>query len=184
MAEEQQPEEAAPASGGSGMLGKLMIAGFMGFVILTECLLAYFWIPSADDIAARAQAKIADDMAQRNEDDLGVESAETAGLVEVDFGEFNITAAQPSTNSSLRIDFIVAGTVAKENKDKVEELFEAKKYRFATNVEFVIRNAEISELNDPGLGLIQRQILTKSNRLFGETLVKEILITGFSLVDQ
>ena len=40
MAEEQQPEEAAPASGGSGMLGKLMIAGFMGFVILTECLLA------------------------------------------------------------------------------------------------------------------------------------------------
>ncbi len=156
----------------------------MGTVILTECVLAYFWIPSADDIAALAQAKMQDDMAQRGEGELTPQPAAQAGLVEVDFGSFNITAVQPATNSSLRIDFKVAGTVDKDKKDKVVELFEAKKYRFANNVEYIIRNAEVSELNDPGLGLIQRQILTKSNRLFGETLVKEILITGFSLVDQ
>ena len=109
---------------------------------------------------------------------------DSAKVVEQDFGEYSVTAPQPSTNSSLRIDFKLAGTVESEKKKEIEELFEKHKFRFADNVEFVVRNAEISDLNDPGLGLIKRRILEKSNRLFGETLVKEILITGFSMVDQ
>lgn len=166
------------------MLGKLLIAGFMGVVILVECLLAYFWIPSAEDIAAMAEDRMTKKLHELNPDEENPMLPNSAKMVELDFGEYSVTAPQPSTNSSLRIDFKLAGTIEDEKKDKVKDMFEKNKFRFADNVEFVIRNAEISDLNDPGLGLIKRRILEKSNRLFGETVVKEILISGFSMVDQ
>lgn len=186
MAEEQaeQPQAEAAAPAGGGMLGKIIIAAFMGVVILIECLLAYFWIPSAEDIAAMAEERMTAKIHELNPDEENPLLPDSAKVVEIDFGEYSVTAAQPSTNSSLRIDFKLAGTVEAEKEDDATELFEKHKFRFADNVEFVVRNAEVSDLNDPGLGLIKRRILEKSNRLFGETLVKEILITGFSMVDQ
>lgn len=181
MSEEQQP--AAPEPSG-GMLGKILIAGFMGVVILIECLLAYFWIPSADEIAAMAEVRMTQKIHEMNPDEENPLLPNSDKVVEQEFGDYSVTAPQPSTNSSLRIDFKLAGTVEAEKKKEIEELFEKHKFRFGDNVEFVIRNAEISDLNDPGLGLIKRRILEKSNRLFGGTLVKEILINGFSMVDQ
>ncbi len=166
------------------MLGKIMIAGFMGVVILTECLLAYFWIPSAEEIAAMAEERMTQKLHELNPDEENPTLGQGVDVVEIEFGDYNVTAPQPSTNSTIRIDFKLAGTVEKDKKDKVSELFEANKRRFGNNVEYVIRNAEMSDLNDPGLGLIKRRILETSNRLFGESLVKEILVTGFSLVDQ
>ena len=47
--------DAAPAKSGGGLMGKLVIAGFMGAVIAVECLLAYLFIPSAAQVAALAE---------------------------------------------------------------------------------------------------------------------------------
>ena len=40
---------------GTSMLGRLLIAGFMGAVVVAECLFAYFWLPSADEVAAQVE---------------------------------------------------------------------------------------------------------------------------------
>ena len=48
----------------------------------------------------------------------------------------------------------------------------------------IIRNAQMSDLADPGLGLIKRQILAKTNSLLGEPLMKEVLFSDFAVVQQ
>ena len=40
-------------------MGKLLVAGFLGGVVAVECLVAYFLIPSADQVAALAEQKMA-----------------------------------------------------------------------------------------------------------------------------
>jgi flagellar FliL protein len=42
----------------------------------------------------------------------------------------------------------------------------------------------MSDLSDPALGLIKRQILAKTNSLLGEPLLKEIIFSDFAVVQQ
>ena len=37
------------------MIGRLLIVAFMGAVVMSECLFAYFWLPSADEVAAQVE---------------------------------------------------------------------------------------------------------------------------------
>lgn len=176
----EQPEQPAPAGG--GMLGKILIAGFMGVVILTECLLAYFWIPSAEQVAVLAEERMTKKLHELNEEPDAILDGKKSK--EFDLGDYSLTSHQPSTNSSLRIDFKLAGTVLEEDEEKLKTLFETNKNRFRDQVIFEIRNSEVDDLMDPGLGLIKRRILEKSNRLFREALLKEVLVTDFSLIEQ
>ena len=47
-----------------------------------------------------------------------------------------------------------------------------------------MRSAEGSDLADAGLGLIKRQILEKTNALLGKPLVKVVIISDFSYMEQ
>ena len=181
--ENQQEQEAAPRSSG-GLMGKLIMTGFMGAVILTECLIAYFWIPSADDIAALAHKKMTDSMYK-----LKIEKDES-GLIdqkkfaEFDLGDFSITSHQAATNSAFRVDFKLFGTVDLENEEELETQFKQIEQRFREQVIFEIRNSDATDLDDPGLGLIKRRILERVNRLFGETLIETLGVSNYSWVEQ
>jgi flagellar FliL protein len=47
-----------------------------------------------------------------------------------------------------------------------------------------VRSADGTDLADAGLGLIKRQILEKTNALLGKALLRAIVVSDFSYLEQ
>ncbi len=62
--------------------------------------------------------------------------------VEVDLGEFSVTAFQPASNMTLRIDFHLFGSVSAENEKEFRRLLDENKHRFREQVLVTVRSAE------------------------------------------
>jgi hypothetical protein len=183
MADASKPAEgqAAPAAPRGSMFGKIMIAGFIGTVILTECLLAYLLIPSADEVARRAEARMTEKI-QKQVSPTG--HSPEKPMVEVELGDYSITSHQVESNTSLRIDFKLYGVVLETEQEELKTRFARNQHRFRDQIIFEIRNSDISDLSDPGLGLIKRRILEKSNRLLDKSILQGIVFSDFSFVEQ
>lgn len=189
MSDKQAKPDAkpAPAAKAGGVMGKLMIAGFMGGVVAVECLLAYLFIPSAEKVAAMAeqnmQKKLPLNLKSETE---GTEDGDDAKpAVELELGEYSITVTQPNSPTALRVDFQLVGIVKSDDELEAKSLFEKNIHRFRDLVLSEIRNLESTDLADPGLTLIKRRILEKSNNnLFGKTLIKSIVFSQFSYIEQ
>ncbi len=180
MADVEQPTN--PPTAGPSTIGRLLIAGFMGLVVACECLFAYFWLPSAEQVAARAEqiSKQAQSDGPESEED---KEAEKALAIEVDLGKFTVTNHRLSTEATFRIDFHLFGTVDEEQQGEFQEIFARNEHRFRDHVIVEVRNSEISDLTDAGLGLIKRRILEKSNALFGKPLLKSVVFAEYSFVE-
>ncbi len=189
MAEETQIDdpdaagEEMPEESGRSLLGKIKVLLFVAGVVVVECLIAYLYLPSAAETAAIAGAQ------QGLPEDQQLDEPDLAGRVEIDLGEFSVTAFQPVSNSTLRIDFHLFGTVALEDESEIVMQMEDNQHRFREQVLVIVRSAGIAELNDPGLGLIKRKILERSNRLFGDRIsgkmpLQNIIFSDFSLIEQ
>jgi hypothetical protein len=180
--------KAAPPAKSGGLMGKFMIAGFMGGVVAVECLLAYLFIPSAEHVAAIAEQNMQKKLpagikpeAEANED-----SDDAKPEVEIELGEYSITVTQPNSPTALRVDFQLVGTVKETEEAPAKTLFDKNIHRFRDMVLSEIRNLESSDLADPGLTLIKRRILEKSNNLMfgGKPMLKKIVFSQFSYVEQ
>ncbi len=167
-----------PKSGGS-MVGKIVIAVVVLVVILGESILAYVLIPSADEVAAAAKAKLAADM-QAEKEGTGEEADEEKLGVEVELGEFELTLHQHTTNTTLRIQFVLVGTVIKKDKAEFDNLYQNNKHRLRDKVLSEIRNSQLTDLTEPGLGLIKRRILETSNTLFGKQMLTSVIFSEFT----
>ena len=175
---------APPGKSRSPMAYKIGLLLFVVAVVAVECLIAYLWLPSASDAAAlsgemiegqASLAAIAED--QQDQEELVEE-------LEIDLGEFNVTAFQPISNTTLRIDFHLFATVAVADFNEIVRLHEENEHRFREQVIVTIRSADITDLTDAGLGLIKRKILEKSNRLLGKPLLRTIVFSDYSFVEQ
>jgi flagellar FliL protein len=187
----QTPEggEQAPAGGRRSLLPKLMVLAFVAVIVLVECAVAYLFLPSSSDIAAQAAvvAKPAEKPAHEkpaHEKEHAPEGPEGPSQAEVDMGEFSLTAFQPTSNSTLRIDFHLFGTVRAGEEKEFARLMEESKHRIREQVLMTVRSADITDLADPGLGLVKRQILDKTNRTLGKPLLHAVIISDFSFVEQ
>jgi hypothetical protein len=49
---------------------------------------------------------------------------------------------------------------------------------------FEIRNSRVEDLVDPGLALLKRKILAKSNELLGQPVLRAVLFSDFSFIEQ
>jgi flagellar FliL protein len=103
---------------------------------------------------------------------------------EVDLGQFSLTTLQPASNTTLLVDFHLFATVASENESLANELIERHKHRVRDQVLTTVRSAEIADLTDPGLGLIKRQILEKTNRALGKPILQGVIFSDFLVVEQ
>jgi len=180
MAEESTTEPATKSGG--GILGKLLISMFMALVIGSECLLAYLWLPSADQVAAKVQ-----EMAKQAESESGARQ-ETSGddevvELEVDLGKFSVTNHRLSSEATFRVDFHLYATVATKDQSEFDELFARNEHRFRDRVIIEIRDSEVSDLTDAGLGLIKRRILAKSNTVLGKALLRSVVFADYSFVE-
>jgi hypothetical protein len=190
MSDKQAKPEAkpAPAAKSGGLMGKLMIAGFMGGVVAVECLLAYLFIPSAEQVAAMAEHNMQKKLPAPLESETeahGESDDSKKPAIELELGEYSITVTQPNSPTALRVDFQLVGIVKSDDEAEAKALFDKNIHRFRDLVLSEIRNLESTDLADPGLTLIKRRILEKSNNnLFGKSLIKSIVFSQFSYVEQ
>jgi flagellar FliL protein len=178
-----------------GFIRKFKVAGFILLVICLEMGGMILFFPSTGGGASEhpeaeeAPAKIADEVPSKLESivtELGESplSEERAQLVEVDLGEFALTTFQPTSNTTLRIDFHLYGAVDKAQFEDFSVLYEEKRHRFRDQVLAIFRKSEITDLTDAGLGLIKRKILAKTKTLFGRDCLREIIFSDFSFMEQ
>ena len=194
MAEVETPpsiDGAATVQGG-GLLKKLKAPGILSAIVFVQCLVAYMLFPSVGENAANASSKT-DASAQ----EAAHHPAPVNDQTEVDLGAFSLTVFNPNANSNLLVDFHLFGTVMggeqsaekepiAEDGDaaKLEKLLKGHKNRFRDQILSIVRNSQITDLSDPGLGLLKRQILAKTNALLGEPLLKEVIFSDFVVVEQ
>jgi flagellar basal body-associated protein FliL len=177
---EEKAEAAAGSPRGSrGLLGKLKWVALVLVVVLVECVVASFWLPSVTENEAQAAAttvKVAEEQAPAEE------TKKTE--LEVDLGNYMVTSYQPLSGTTLRIDFHLYGTVSEEAHPVFSTLKEENDARLREQVNVIVRSASLADLTDPGLGLIKRRILEKINSILGKPLVKEVVISDFSFMGQ
>lgn len=182
--ENPNPETAPqPASGGGWPSTALKIGAFIAVVLSIECLIAFLLIPSADDVAAMAESRYGRDQIASDPVET-VTDEEDELTVEVDLGQYSVTAFQPLSDTTLRIDFHLFGTVATEDEEQFQTLFAKNKNRLREQVIVTIRSSEVNDLTDAGLGLIKRRLQDKINRTLSKPLVKEVIISEFAFIEQ
>lgn len=207
------------------MLAKINVLLFLAVVIVTECLIAYFYLPSASATAAITAPPPPPEKKSEKESEKAAhgkeskepakestkhektekaaahgktektakhgeaapaeetEEAEPPDTLEVDLGEFSVTVYQPVSNSTLRIDFHLFGTVPGEQGKEFTKLFDETKHRFRDQVLMIVRSAEMTDLTDAGLGLIKRRIQDRGNKLLGKPLLQSVIISDFAFIE-
>lgn len=183
------PEAAISIAPGRKWLWKLMAAGLVTAVVGGECIFAFIYVTSAASRAATAepdssQSEPAATLEQDKQLAIPGEPAKPVETAETDLGEFSLTAFQPTSNTTLLIDFHLFGEIPRDAEAAFAELYGANKHRIREQVITTVRSAELADLVDPGLGLIKRQILEKSNRTLGKPLLQAIIVSDFLIVEQ
>jgi Flagellar basal body-associated protein FliL len=176
------------------MIKPLLVGTFVAIVVLSECLFAYFLIPSTADVEKWAKEKSAGHTASAGHDahasdgvqaGHGGEGGEHAGHeVEVELGKFNVVIHQPAANLTMRVNFHLIGTLPERASNEFEELLHHNEHRLRDQVIFEIRNSRVEDLTDPGLALLKRKILAKSNELLGKPILHTVLFSDFSYIEQ
>jgi flagellar FliL protein len=173
------------AGRGASILSKLYLALFVGAVIGVECLVAYLYIPTpAQTAAAAGILPDADPQANASADATPQAADPMEDQLEVDLGQFHVISFQPVSNTTLRIDFHVFGTIDPDDKTDFDQAWEENTHRIRDQVITTVRGCELSELTDAGLGLIKRKILEKSNRTLGKPLLQAVIFSEFSFIEQ
>lgn len=196
----------APAAGfadsagkkSGGWFWKAVVLGLILAVIGAECLFAFVYVTVATDKATSGEAvpaakptkhdapgaghgaKAEHGAKSGHGDDGESQSAEH----EIDMGEYSLSAFQPTTNKTLLINFHLFGTILAADQHEFDQQFEETKHRVRDQVITTLRAAELADVTDPGLGLIKRQILEKTNRAFGRPLLQGVVFSDFLVVEQ
>lgn len=162
------------------------MAVFMVVVIVVECGVAFFLIPSQQKIEEIAEAKVAEKVHAKpdHDDPAGDHHGEEAHNKEKDLGQFGVTAFQPASNTTLRIDFHLFATITEADEVEFDHIYASNQHRIREQVIVTVRTSEITDLTDPGLTLIKRKILEKTNRLLGKEYLQNVVFSDFSFVEQ
>ena len=168
------------------MTKMIVVSVLVTVVIVTECLFAYLMIPSTADVEAWAQGQHGESGKEGGHGEPGGHGQAHSGHgeAEVDLGKFNVIVHEPSSQVTLRVNFHLIGTVPEEEHTEFEHLLETHQHRLRDHTIFEVRNCKVEDLTDPGLALLKRRILAKSNDLLGMPLLKSVVFSDFSFVEQ
>lgn len=164
------------------LLGMLKAAAVVLAIVVAECLMAYLYIPSPSESVVMAEAVLASQQTEAVEaEEVDLASSDYR---EIPLGEFSVSAYQPISNTTLRIDFQLYGAVKVKDQAELMRRLSENEHRFREQVIVIVRSAELTDLTDAGLGLIKRKILEKSNRTLGKPLLQAVIFSQFSFLEQ
>lgn len=170
------------------MLKPVVIAVFVCAVILVECVFAYFLIPGTSDLEKWAKNKEGEHTAAGEHGKEGAEGHKAGHSAEheaeVELGQFNVIVHKPAENVTMRINFHLIGTVPETEHKEFEELFTKCEHRLRDQIIFEVRKSEVADLSDPGLALLKRKILAKSNELLGKPMLHTVVFSDFAFIEQ
>lgn len=179
-----------PAAGKPSLFGKIKVLAIVAVLVGGECFVAYLFLPSAADVSAQAAAAAGNK--PKAEAPKHAEPAEPVDeqepvkkeQAEVNLGQFGVSAFQPGSGSTLRIDFRLFGMVAARDEKEFTKLKEENLHRFRDQVIITLRSAEPADLTDPDLSTIKRRIVDRSNRVLGKSLLRGVVFSDFSCIEQ
>jgi hypothetical protein len=159
-----------------------MIAAFVSIVIIAETLVFFFMVPSGEEVAALAEARLIS--AAREVDASQDEKAEEAEkVVEYDLGTYSVSFVPPGADHNYRVEFRLFATVNAEDKDRLQTLMDERQFRYRHRMILEIRNASLQELSENQLGLIQRRILATSTEVLGEPILLSIGFNDYQVIE-
>ena len=110
MADEKKPTEEKEQTKPS-LLPKIMVSGFVGVVVIVETFIFFFMVPSADDVAALAEARLISKVEASMEDD-GEETLDNeTETTEFALGEFGVTFVPPGSDRNYTVEFPLYATI-------------------------------------------------------------------------
>lgn len=110
--------------------------------------------------------------------------ADPDAIMEVDLGAFHIQSFKPISNTTQFLDFHIYATMRAGDKGEFDSRKSLHMHRLRDQVIAIVRSAETEDLDDPGLGLIKRRVLKKSNDLLGKPLLTGIIVSEFTFLEQ
>ena len=190
-------QEETPTKKRPGLMTLIKAVAFVSVIVLLEAAAATMFIPSAEETKeiSKQLAGAAKGHEEAHADDHGAPAAEhdaashetgahEAETREVNLGSFHVVSFNPSTGTSLSIDFELFGIVLAAEEEEFTHLYELHEKRLKEQVTIAIRGMQAADFTDPGLGLIKRIILEKTNRALGEPLVREAVFSEFSFIER
>lgn len=194
----QSSTESRPSNGKGfgGHANRLKLIGFVLGLVTVEAVAAYFILPTSSDAKSPAQEGVAETAGIPGAPSpISVPETQvdpTQGLgntpgpddVEVDLGQFSITAYQPTSQTTLRIDFHLWGTVDRSLDQEFQAAWAKNINRLRDQIIVIVRSADLSDLTDAGLGLIKRKILEKVNHTLGKPYLRTVVFSEYSFLEQ
>jgi flagellar basal body-associated protein FliL len=163
--------------------GKLVLASFVGLVIIAETGLFFFLVPTADEVAALAEARLVQQL-QEGSAEKQAEADEENKTVELDLGTFGVTFSPPDTERQFRCEFHLFGTLQAKDEAQLNSEVEAKAGRIRHAIMMVVRTSKLDELQENQLGLIQRRILATCNQLMEEPLLQAVGFQDYQILEE
>ena len=188
MADDIQPQPVK--KGRSKLMAALKPVAIVAVVVVVECVAAAFLLPTmaeTEKLGEKLAAARLGEPATEDASSDALEGAETMpdkDIREVSLGSYHIAVFQPKSGTTLRIDLELYGMVLADDVSAFEQLYPLHEHRLSEQVHATFRAAEITDLTDAGLGLIKRQISEKSNRTLGKPLLKDVVFSKFSFLEQ
>lgn len=178
----EKSEEAVPNK--PSAFPKLLFSGYITAIVLLETFIFFFMVPSADDVAALAEAQLKKRLEETMAGEGEVVLDNGNGDVEFALGQYGVTFTPPGSDRNHVVEFEVFGIVPKKFEKKLEELFASRQGRFRHRMMLEVRNATMDELKENQLGLLQRRILATSNEILEEPLLLGIGFNDFQLREE
>ena len=189
-----EPQSEAPRPR-SSILGKLLLLVFVLVVVGGECgvalVVANSFVASQSGAATTSKEGAGKEKPEKEkvkhkegEKKEGEKTESDAEELEVDLGKFTVTSFQPKSNSTSVIDFHLFAIIAPADRNAFDASIEQNRNRLRDQVIVLVRGADLGELTEPGLGLLKRKILEKSNTILGKPFLRTIIFGDFSFMEQ
>jgi flagellar FliL protein len=177
----------------SGIMTLVKALAFVSVIVLLEVAAATVFLPTSEETRrigmelAKGGHGDGESAGEAGEGEHGDgEATEDSHLSthEVSLGTYHVVSFNPSTGSSMNIDFELFGVVVANDESEFAERFLLHEKRMNEQVTIAIRGMQPADFTDPGLGLIKRVILEKVNRALGKSIVREAIFSEFSFVER
>ena len=179
---EKEPQDEQPKK---SMMGRLIIGAIVGAFVLAETIAVWMMLPDPESIAEDVRREIREKAKENGvgEEDI-LDLGDAGPLVEIELGDFNVSIHQASSNTTLYVNCKIMGCVKEDDQSAFEKMLATNKNRLRERILVELRSADPADIAEPGLGLIKRRILEKSNRLFEKPYLRSIVISEYNYFNQ
>lgn len=154
-------------------------------LVVAECIAAFFFVPSGNPVFAEGDLTPEQLLVLQQAGLVQTEAPpEKEPQVEVDMGEYTITHSSQSEGATTYVEFHLFGVIDNTTNEEFTALVGENENRIRDLIRSIVRESPISELADPGLGLIKNRILEKVNRLLGKQILKAVVFGNYTFVER